>query len=302
MVVIHRLVVLSVLVAATSIASDLPWYASYEAGLDAFRAGDHAAARRHFEEALEARPEPGLHVPTTELHSVDYFPHLYLAICAYHTGDIDTARHELEASEASGAAAGSTVGAALLTHYRTLLFPAAGAAVVAPPAVVRPAATEPPDDALAKLRAAPRKPEVLDEDEVVRLARETLVRCGLPADTLPRTAPWYFHYELGQRLAEKGDAQRAVDALLAATERKPLPDAAARMYGMWFIAYRPYLEIAANHAELGNWECAFSALELSERTGEVRENRVDEAFQRHRSLLDEVKAHLATRNAPLQAP
>lgn len=301
MIVIRRLVVLLVLVAATSVASDLPWYASYEAGLDAFRAGDHAAARRHFAEALEARPEAGLNVPTTDLHSVDYFPHLYLAISTYHTGDIDGARRELEASEAAGAAAQSHLGSALLTHYRTLLFPASGASVVPPPRP-RAAVVEPPDDALAQLRAAPRKPEVLAEDEVVRLARETLVRCGLPADTLPRTAPWYFHYELGQRLAEKGDAQRAVDALLAATERKPLPDAAARMYGMWFIAYRPYLEIAANHVELGNWECAFSALELSERTGEVRENRVDEAFERHRSLLDEVKAHLATRDAPQQAP
>ena len=286
-----RALALAVAFTATAFAADLPWFESYEAGLAAFRAGDHAAARRHFEAALTARPEPGLSLPTVELHSVDYFPHLYLAISSYHTGDLEGARRGLRAAENAGVAARNPIGSALLNHYRALLFPTAG--VVSAPPPPPQAMVEPAPDQLARLQAAERKPEVLSEDEAIRLARETLVRCGLPADTLPKSAPWYFHYELGQRLAGRGDAQRAVDALLAAAERKPLPDEAARMYGMWFVAYRPYLEIATNHARLGNWECAFSALELSERTGEVREHRVDEAFERHRTLLDEVRGHLA---------
>ena len=281
-----------VLVATVAMAA-VPWYVSYEEGLAAFKDGDHAAARAHFEAALATRAEEGLHVPTEGLHSVDYLPHLYLAIACYHTGDVEAARRQFEAADSSAVAAQSGTGKALLDHYRTLLFPAAGGAVVVPPPPAPVSAV--PSVELDTLRATERGSVVLSDEEVARVAQNTLTRCGLSPNTATGSAPWYFHYEMGQRMAENGDPQRAVDFLIAAASRKPLPDSSARMYGMWFVAYLPYLEIAANHVMLGNWGCAFSALKLSEETGEVDESHVNETFERHRSLLDEVEAQLEAR-------
>ena len=87
--------------AAVSFAA-VPWYASYERGLAAFRAGDPETARAELEEALAARPDEGLHVPTDDLHSVDYLPHLYLVVACYHLGDLEAASEQLAAARSSG--------------------------------------------------------------------------------------------------------------------------------------------------------------------------------------------------------
>jgi len=149
-----------------------------------------------------------------------------------------------------------------------------------------------PDGILADLRANHRHPDALSDERVREIAVETLGDCGLPAHTTHAAAPWYFHYELGLRLAEAGDPQRAVDALLEAAERRPLPEVRVRMYGMWFIDYRPYLEIAACHVALGNWECAFSALELSRATGELDAASADDSTLRYLDLVEETLAHV----------
>jgi len=69
-----------------------------------------------------------------------------------------------------------------------------------------------------------------------------------------------------------------------------MPKRSARMYGMWFTDYRPYLEIAQAHVQLGNWACAFDALSLSRQLEEVVEE--DEEFARFMELTDETAAHL----------
>ncbi len=155
-----------------------------------------------------------------------------------------------------------------------------------------PQAVEPTRPVVADLHANRRHPGTLSDDEVREIALETLRDCGLSAHTTRAAAPWYFHYELGLRLVEAGDLQRAVDALLDAAERRPLPDVQVRMYGMWFIDYRPYLEIAACHVALGNWECAFSALELSRATGEVDESTTDPSAVRYLDLVEETLARV----------
>lgn len=153
--------------------------------------------------------------------------------------------------------------------------------------------TRPPEIGvdLSDLYPEVRQAGTLSEERVRDIAQDTLERCRLPADTVRTKAPWYFHYELGLRLAEAGDPQRAVDALLEAAERRPLPDDRVRMYGMWFVDYRPYLELAAGHVALGNWRCAFSALELSRATGEVDAVAGDEPAVRYLDLLEETLAH-----------
>ena len=84
-------------------------------------------------------------------------------------------------------------------------------------------------------------------------------------------APWYFHYELGRDLYRRGDPQRALDALIEAATLRADPGHGARIYGMWFMDYLPYLEIARAHARLGNWDCAQNALEYSRQAKEVSE-------------------------------
>jgi len=114
-----------------------------------------------------------------------------------------------------------------------------------------------------------KKPPHLSEAEAARIRSEVLTRCKLPQDSKAKDAPWYFHYELGLELAERGDAQRALDALIDSVDRRPEPQRKARLYGMWFLDYLPYLQIARAHAHLGNRECAMDALRLSEQLGEV---------------------------------
>lgn len=284
-----RILYIVLLAAATAVAGNPPWLDHYRAGLEMFNAGDRAGARHELEAALAARPEPALGLRIDDVTTIDYMPHLYLAITAWHLGDGDTARAELMASEAAGVAAGNPTGHALLEHYRTLM--------AGPPP--EPAKTDTTHTAsgteapkLEALRPPSRHAETLPADEVRRLARETLIRCGLPADTQPSMAPWYFHYELGRRLADEGDPQRALDSLLEAADRKPLPDQRARMYGMWYVDYRPYLEIAASNVRLGNWECAFNALELSKATGEIPADAADEPAVRYLDLLEETLGHV----------
>lgn len=276
-----------------------PWYVSYERGLEAFRKGDQETARAEFEEALASRPQEGLHVPTDGLHSVDYLPHLYLAIACYHLGDLEAASDQVAAARRSGVAAGSSVGGPLLDHYEMLIR----SGTLLPATVHHKDDAQPPvvtAEEVAALQTANRQPGVLSKKEMAQVTRETLTRCGVPPDTGVDKAPWYFHYEMGLTMAKKGDFQRAVDFLIAAAERKPMPDQAARMYGMWFTDYRPYLEIASNHALLGNWRCAVNALALSEKTGEVDRNGNDEASERYRSLLDEIEGYLDAESSELE--
>lgn len=117
-----------------------------------------------------------------------------------------------------------------------------------------------------------RKPVALSEEEFARIRRRIADQCGVhPEGDLSR-APWYFHYELAQELARKGDPQRALDALIDATEHRPQPERGARMYGVWFTDYLPYFQIARLHVQLGNWACAEDALRLSRETREVSES------------------------------
>jgi tetratricopeptide (TPR) repeat protein len=258
-----------------------PWHTHYERGVALVEAGDGAAAIVELERALEARPEPALRLRTYGLRYVDYLPHLYLAVASHMVGDAGRARHELAAADRAGVAAESELGSQLLGAYQVLLGPPAE--VVADPAL------SPPEHAQG-YRDYERKAEVLPEGDFQHLRSQILDRCGLPPNTEDVNAPWYFHYELGVTLVKRGDPQRALDALVSATDRSPVSRRNARMYGMWFTDYRPYLEIAQAHVQLGNWECAFDALALSRQLDEVVEE--DQEFDRFMELTDEATAHL----------
>lgn len=273
-------VVLALLLTAPT-AERAPWFQHYEQGLLLLAQGNARAASVELAEALAARPDEGLTVPTEGPHYVDYLPHLYLAIATYASGDPIAARAHLDAAERSGVAARSEVGRVLLEAYRVLLGRSGGV----PPIAQFPATQAP----AASYRLFPRRPPALPADEVRALASAVLFRCGLPPQAEITHGPWYFYYEVGLELEARGDPQSAIEYLIAAADRRPTPGRLIRSYGMWFVDYRPYFEIARSHSALGNWSCALDALEVSKRLGEVPAD--DRDFARFQQLLQEARAH-----------
>jgi hypothetical protein len=160
----------------------------------------------------------------------------------------------------------------------------------AEPAAIQPAATQ----REASYRDFRRRPTVLSEVEAEQVGHQVRARCGIKPDS--RHLPWYYYYELGLTLAKRGDAQRALDALVEATDRRSQPEHRAFMYGMWFIDYLPYFEIAKLHHELGNSSCAWDALRLSRQYGEVAENQP--ASKRRRELVQALQNRLLREDEP----
>ncbi|MCG6963555.1 MAG: hypothetical protein LJE95_09845 [Acidobacteria bacterium] len=258
------------------------WYSHYERGVELVEGGRGAQAVAELAEALRQRPGPGLRIRTYGLRYIDYLPHLYMAMAAHLQGNAERARRELDLCDQAGVAEQSQVGRPLLQAYRLLLRNAEPTARADAPS----AAT---GDSHHRFRLFERRAVVLPRSEFLRLRSQVLHRCGLPSDIQDNHAPWYFHYELGLALVSRGDPQRALDSLIAATEQRPISQRDARMYGMWFTDYRPYFEIALAHAELGNWACVYDALELSSELGEIKEG--DEDFARFRQLWNEAATH-----------
>lgn len=261
---------------AASAPAGLPWYAHYEKGVQLVQDGQGAEARATLERALALRSEEGLRLPTEGIRYVDYLPHLYLAAACHMSGDAAAAREHLAAAQRSGVAARSEAGSRLLAAYE-LLIRDAGASATAPE-------TPPPPTEKPRYAVYPRKPPLLADAEFRRLQQEVLTRCRLGSGEA-EAAPWYFHYELGLELEKRGDHQRALDAFVESASRKAQPQPLARIYGVWFMDYFPYFQIALAHARLGNLECARDALALSRRLGERSEKEKD--FAELRALLKE---------------
>lgn len=259
---------------------DLLWYQSYEQGVAAVEEGRGASAIPLLEAALARRPGESLQVRTHGVHLVDYLPQLYLAYAHWLAGDPHQARLYLARTEQDGVAARSEAGAVMLEALRAVLREPAPV----PPAPV-PTPVEPP-----RFRLFPARPPVLTEREYEHLRAEVMSSCGIDPASPLGFAPWYFHYELAQALDRRGDPQRALEALLVATEHRPASRRQARMYGMRFTDYLPYFWIAREHTHLGNWECALDALRMSEQTGEVTAQ--DPEYLEYRAMVDEARRRL----------
>lgn len=262
---------------AAFVAAGGTWDDHYRKGVLLVEQGKAGEARRELEAALALRPEAGLRIQVGGASYVDYLPHLYLAMACQMTGDITEAKKQIALADSEGLAAKSEIGKPLLEAYRLLLD--------ADP-LPSPAATAAGDT--PKFKVYKSKPVVLPDGEAAALRAEVLARCQLRPDTKTQDAPWYFHYELGRDLIKRGDAQRGLDSLVEAATRRDDPAHGARVYGMWFMDYLPYFEIAKAHAYLNNWDCAQSALEYSKRTGEIAEK--DKEFAEFRDLLKKVEA------------
>ena len=123
---------------------------------------------------------------------------------------------------------------------------------------------------------------------------EVLKRCSLSANFNPDRLPWYFHYEYVVSLMEAGDAERALDAFVTGANVREEPKRSKRMYGMWYIDYLPYYQIALAHSELGDWQAARAAIQASRAWGEFSPDQpgwedfveLDEKISRNLSLAD----------------
>jgi hypothetical protein len=257
-------------------AGELPWHERYLKGVRLVEQGHGADARAELEKALAARPASGLQVPTSGVRYIDYLPHLYLAAACHMSGDVAEARKHLAQAEREGIEGRSAAGQSLLGTYRLLLGAGATAEAAAPAPT-----------ALPKYRDFQRKPPTLSDASYAELKRGVLSRCHLSLDTDPRKAPWYFHYELGRELIDRGDPQRALDAFIEAATVRAQPQRNARIYGMWSTDYTPYFQIARAHARLQNWDCANDALAISMREAEIAQD--DKEFAEMRELLAETK-------------
>ena len=240
-------------------AQDLPWYEHYELALQAIEERRATAAIDHLEQAIAQRPDPELRAPTTGVRYVDYLPYAYLAVAHYLAGDIEESRGNLERSRRAGVALGSEEGARLLAAHEVLVDRRARST------------GEQSTDATRSYRDYQPPPPKLSEQEAERIRNEVAMRCGVTRSS--HRLPWYYYYELGLALRARGDSSRALEALIDATDRRPVPKQRAFMYGMWFIDYLPYFEIAKLHRELGNLECARDALLLSEAYGEAANSK-----------------------------
>lgn len=231
-------------------ASASNWYDHYENGVRLIEQGQAESAKVALEAALAARAEEGIRVPTRPQQNIDYLPHLYLAIASQMSGDVDRARDELGLAESSGAAARSDVGRRLFVAYQLLLRGDV-------------------EGKYPRYMVFDRQPSLLSEEDFNLLRNDILAKCKLPLDTKLSQAPWYANYELGLELERKGDYSRALTHFIDAVANRPNPQRQARMYGMWLIDYYPYFHIARSHFRLKNWQCAKSAIEISEKLSEI---------------------------------
>jgi hypothetical protein len=98
-------VFLSLAVAIHAFAAE--WYKDYAKAQGAVKSNDCGRAVPLLLQALQQNPTTGLRVPTYGTMRMEYIPHLYLAECAYKSGNISQAANYLKEAEASGAASSS---------------------------------------------------------------------------------------------------------------------------------------------------------------------------------------------------
>jgi tetratricopeptide (TPR) repeat protein len=141
----------------------------------------------------------------------------------------------------------------------------------------------------SSLREYRRRAFTLSDAEVERIKEEIRTRCNLP-QAQEATFPWYYHYEVGLAMEKHQDWQRALDSLFTALDRRGQPERFSRIYGMWFIDYRPYYHVGLAHYYLKNWKCAVDSFRLSQILEDIPSNTVES--QRSRELAAEAEQQL----------
>jgi len=232
-------------------AAELPCEKLYTAALDHLSSGDYPHAVTGFQQAIRLSPTPSLEEP-------EYLPYIHLAVASFKAEQFRIARQALIQSQIYGLAARSQVGKQLINTFAANIMTASARA------------TKVPLQDVAQTGAdISRQLAFTLSDERVELIRSAVLRrCAVSADVDKNKLPWYFHYEFGVDLMEAGDAQRALDSFILGANIREQSKRRKRMYGMWFINYLPYYQIALAHSRLGEWKSARDAILTSESFGE----------------------------------
>jgi len=243
----------------------LPCEAFYSQGVEAFQNGDYQLAERYLIEAAALSPE-------ADSDGQGYLPYLYLAASRYELGSYRGARDALIQSQVYGAAAELEKGRDLIEQYAVSIM---SAPMQDDPAMPQSSpALAPAQGGLSELDA-----------QIVRA--RVLRRCALSSDIAENKLPWYFHYLLGLEYSERGDNGRAVHAFQMGANLETESARNKRLYGMWFMDYLPYYQMALAHVELGEWTAARNALYTALEVGEFEEGANGwSEFQSMEAMLD----------------
>lgn len=245
-----------------------PCQVAYLTGLEFFERGEYQEASDSFFESITLDPEPDAEI-------TEYIPYVYLAVSRYETGHVREARDALIQSQVYGAASETETGRGLLNLYAARIMTAP---LDEPELVMSPQSSP---------VAVSGKSYSISENEAQIIRSQVLKRCALSSKLANNKLPWYFHYEYGRNLLEAGDSQRAIEAFTMGANISEDPSRDKRMYGMWFIDYLPYYQIALAHSKLGDWESARIALRTSKNFGEFSPNDPDyETFTSLEQLIE----------------
>ena len=245
-----------------------PCQVAYLSGLEFFEQGKYQEASDSFFESITLDPEP-------DAELAEYIPYLFLAVSRYEAGHTREARDALIQSQVYGVAAETETGKGLLNLYAAQIM---SAPLDGPELVMQPQSSP--------VASADRSYSI-SENEAQIIRAQVLRRCALSSKVADNKLPWYFHYEYGRNLMEAGDSERAIEAFTMGANLKEDPRRDKRMYGMWYVDYLPYYQIALAPSKLGEWESAQHAIQTSENFGEFSPSDPDyEAFTSLEQLIE----------------
>lgn len=254
-------------------ASELPCEVHYSAALGYMSNDNYLEASLELEKAIRLSPTPTVSDP-------EYLPYIQLAVASFKANRFSSARQALIQSQVHGLAMKSETGIKLINKY-------AADIMTAPPSN--------DSDLLPQMSVASYEDigqgEYIISDENAELIRSAVLqRCAVSAKLDENKLPWYFHYEYGVDLMEAGDPQRALETLVLGANIREESKRNKRMYGMWFIDYLPYYQIALAHSKLGNWESAYDAIKTSVNFGEFQPG--DSNYEEFSRLDEQIKNKL----------
>lgn len=248
------------------LAQELDRDIHYAGAMASFQRGEFAEASEAFERALACDPVP-------EAGKAMYLPYVHLAAAQYESKQFAVARAALVQSQVYGIASTTEEGTRLLDSYGGPIMK-----VALTPEEMRYASS---------YITGQHQNYSLTPQEADRIRSKVMRRCAVSSDITDNNLPWYFHYEYGLDLIEAGDSQRAVEVLSIGASKRKESGRDRRMYGMWFIDYLPYYQIAVAHSKLGDWESAYDAIRTSRNFNEFSPDSSDyDDFVELEQLID----------------
>lgn len=241
-----RLTVILCLLATLVFADSDPWRMNYEKGLQLIAQGNYDGAVEYLKMAAADRPISEIIQDGKE--RFEYLPYLQLGICYVNLKRPELATEYFELENSLRPIELSTGGKELMKQYQEKIKSPRNPNLVS---------------ADHSIRDYQKRPYLLSNLQLDTMKEEIRTRCSLPKAS-DESYPWYFHYELGKELENKGDWQRALESFIQALDHRDRPRKSSRIYGMWFVDYYPYYNIGLAHYRLQNWKCADNAFQLSQ--------------------------------------